>query len=116
MREVAPEIRSFMNLMCPKSVRDTVVPILCFRATPVVSTPWRESDFIFEIEVPTKSQEICSFEEFVPSRVKKYLPDGKATPSSSVAEDKVALVPPIARSVAKEVVKSARIVPNFVDI
>ena len=103
---VAPDTKSLINLICPKSVSVTAAPIRCFRTVPVVSTPCRDRDLMFVRAVPTKSQEICSFVEFELSRVKKYRPDGNATPSSSVADESVAVVPPIAISVERVVVKS----------
>jgi hypothetical protein len=54
--------------------------------------------------------------EFEPFSVKKYLPIGRATPSSSTAIESVAVVAPTDNSVASAVVKSAAMLAVRVDM
>lgn len=109
---VVPSSKSVIFRILAKSVIVTVAPLRCVLAKPVVRAPCRETLCIDVSAVPVRVHFIYSLLDILPpSNVRKYVPVGRATPSSSVALSRVAVVAPTATLRLRVVLKSAITVP-----
>ena len=105
---VVPSSKSVIFLILAKSVIVTVAPFRCVLAKPEVRAPCRETLCIYVRAVDVRVHLIYSLLDTLPqSIVRKYVPVGSATLSSSVALSRVAVVAPTATLRLRVVLKSA---------
>lgn len=109
LRSVVPSRRSSIFLIIAKSVISTVAHFRCVFVVPDVNAPCRDTWYISVSAVLVRVHFMYSLFALFLSRVKKYVQVGSATPSSSVAESRVAEVAQIAVFRLRVVLKSAAI-------